>query len=164
MTVVAVVLIILALLVVVAALAGGSDTTVLLDLGLFDVSTSAMGVFLIGVATALIFASGLELLRLGVGRSLARRRELKHARALVAEQGHRERMQGADTGAGGGSESIAAAEATSTAVTGTGQPVPDMAGTDDAGGGGGAHRATKGETGLPGRPAGTDPDTGFPAR
>jgi uncharacterized protein HemY len=123
MTVVGVVLIILAALVGVATLTGGTDSTVLLDLGLFEVSTSVRGVFLIGAATALTFAAGLELLRLGMGRSLARRRELRHARALVAEHERREQMPAGDTDTDTGSD-----------------------------------------TTLPGRPAGTDPDTGSAAR
>ncbi|MGH3356970.1 MAG: hypothetical protein ACRDOJ_13815, partial [Nocardioidaceae bacterium] len=84
MTVIGLVLILIAVLVLLAALLGGSDDQAVLDLGIFDVSTSTMGVFLIGAATVLIFVSGLELLRSGLRRSLRRRRELKNARAAVA--------------------------------------------------------------------------------
>lgn len=90
MTVIGVLLIVLAALMLVVTLVGGSGTTVVLDLGPFDLTTSSLGVYLIGVATVLIFVAGLELLRSGMRRSWARRRELKRARALVAEHESRE--------------------------------------------------------------------------
>jgi hypothetical protein len=152
MTVVGVVLIILVALVVAATLLGGSDAPVLLDLGLFDVSTSAMGVFLIGAATALIFASGLELMRLGMGRSLNRRRELRRARAVVAEHERRE-QQTADSGA---TEADTQAEPAPGSETG--------AQTDRGTDGDGAHKAARGDPTLPGKQVGTDPDVGGGAR
>ena len=90
MIVLGVVLVVLAGLMLLAALLGGSDDPAQLDLGLFEISTSTMGVFLIGAATVLIFVSGLELLRSGVRRSVRRRRELKQARAVVADHDRRE--------------------------------------------------------------------------
>jgi hypothetical protein len=180
MTVVGIVLIILAALVLVATLAGGSDATVSLDLGLFNMSTTGVGVFLIGAATALIFASGLELLRLGLGRSLSRRRELRQARAVMAQHERREHQQA--PGAGAGTEPGGTAETgptgtsttgttgtgttgTGTTGTGTGEPGTgrtEAGGPDTEPGAGGSHRATRRDTSLPGKPVGTDPDTGGP--
>lgn len=90
MTVVGVLLILVAVLLLVAVLFGGSGQEVTLDLGLFDVTTSTLGVFLIGAATVLVFVSGLELLRSGLRRTIRKRRELKHARAVVAGHDRRE--------------------------------------------------------------------------
>jgi membrane protein implicated in regulation of membrane protease activity len=153
MTVVAVVLIILAALVVLGAMLGGSGSPVELTLGGIDVSMTATSVFLLGVATALVFASGLELLRVGLGRSLSRRRELQQARAVMAEHERRERMQAqADPDSG-------TTDTGTTDTTGTGKGGDTRTGT-----GRGAHRAPRGDPTLPGKPAGTDPDTPEPSR
>ena len=96
MTVIGVLLLVIAALLLVAVVAGGSNDPAVLDMGLFDVSTSTMGVFLIGAATVLIFVSGLELLRSGLRRSIARRRELKKARAVLSKEERREQRRHGD--------------------------------------------------------------------
>lgn len=85
MTVIGVLLIVVATLILVMALLGGSGQEVTLALGPLGVSMSSEAVFLLGAATVLILVAGLELLRSGLRRSLRRRRELKQARAVVAE-------------------------------------------------------------------------------
>jgi uncharacterized membrane protein YciS (DUF1049 family) len=117
MTVIGVLLMVIAALVVIAVLVGGSGENALLDMGLFDISTSTMGVFLFGAATVLIFASGMELLRSGLRRSLRRRRELKEARAVVAEQSHPEKPPGPGRHAAGpeDTDSTPTTESTDTA-------------------------------------------------
>jgi uncharacterized membrane protein len=153
MTVVGVVLILIAVLVVLGALMGGSASHVEFSLGGIDVSMSATAVFVLGLATALIFASGLELLRLGLGRSLARRRELKRARAVVTGDHQRHEIPQADaaTAATGtttadGDEAGAANEAVSPDQSGGSA---SRAGMDtepgvapEQGRGHGAHKAT----------------------
>lgn len=89
MTALGLFLVLLAVLVLLALVLGGDRAPAVLDLGLFDVDTTTMGIFLIGAATVLVFAAGLELLRSGLRRGHERRKELKHARAVVAKQDQR---------------------------------------------------------------------------
>jgi hypothetical protein len=132
MTVIGVLLILVAVGLLLIGLLAGSDAGTTLSLGGVDISMSAMGVFLMGAATVLIFVSGLELLRSGLRRSLRRRRELREARAVVAE---RERRDG-ETGALHTETETAPAETASgtgaAAATGTAAGT-DAAGTDAAG-------------------------------
>jgi len=131
MTVIGVLLILLAVGLLLVGLFAGSDAGTTLSLGGVDISMSATGVFLMGAATVLIFVSGLELLRSGLRRSLRRRRELKQARAVVAERERRDAETGppptasetepAGTAAGAGAATAADTEA---AATGTAEPHP----------------------------------------
>lgn len=85
MTVLGVFLILLALLILVVVLLGGREQVEnVLDLGLFELSASTVGVFFIGAGTVLILAIGVELTRYGVRREFHRRRELKRAREMTA--------------------------------------------------------------------------------
>jgi membrane protein implicated in regulation of membrane protease activity len=85
MTVIAVLLLAVATVLLLAAVFGGSDGEVLFDFGAAQVSMSVLSVFLLGAVTVLLFVCGAELLRAGLRRSLRRRRELKQARAVVAD-------------------------------------------------------------------------------
>ena len=114
MTVIGVLLILLAAVLLLIGLLAGADASTTLSLGGVDISMSAMGVFLLGAATVLLLAAGLMLQRLGLRRSLSRRRELKEARAVVAE---RERDTGAAPAAG---TAAAAPDTTATGTTGIG--------------------------------------------
>jgi membrane protein implicated in regulation of membrane protease activity len=122
MTVIGVLLILLAAVLLLIGLLAGSDTSTTLSLGGVDISMSAMAIFLMGAATVLIFVSGLELLRSGLRRSLRRRRELKEARAVVAEQERRDRDEvGAEPTTSEGAETPSGTTTTSTepGTTGT---------------------------------------------
>jgi uncharacterized membrane protein len=76
------ILIVISAIALLAALAGGSNDPAKFDLGIFDVQTNTMGVFLIGAATVLLFVMGLELTRSGVRRANRRRKEQKEYRRL----------------------------------------------------------------------------------
>jgi hypothetical protein len=105
MIVLGVVLVVLAVAVVFAAVLGGTDTSASLDLGVLQVDSNALGVFLLGCATVLVLVAGLELIRTGARRSWRRRQELREARAVVAErerQGQAEREQAEREQAEGG--------------------------------------------------------------
>jgi hypothetical protein len=115
MTVIGVLLILLAVVLLLIGLLAGADTGTTLSLGGVDISMSAMGVFLMGAATVLIFVSGLELFRSGLRRSLRRRRELKEARAVVAEQERRERDTGPEPTTAGTTGSTGETAATTNA-------------------------------------------------
>jgi hypothetical protein len=93
MIVLGVVLVVLAVAVVLAAVLGGSDTSASLDLGVLQIDTNAMGVFLLGCATVLVLVAGLELIRSGARRGWRRRKELREARAVVAERERQEQAE-----------------------------------------------------------------------
>lgn len=82
MLVLGLVLILVSAIVLVAALAGGSNDPATFDLGLFDVQTNTLGVFLLGSATVLLLVMGLELTRSGVRRANRRRKEQKKFQRL----------------------------------------------------------------------------------
>lgn len=83
------ILILLSALALVAALVGGSSDRAVFDLGLFDVQTNTLGVFLIGAGTVLLFVMGLELTRSGVRRANRRRKEKKDYQRLSERHGER---------------------------------------------------------------------------
>ena len=90
MTIIGAILLLISVLLLLGAIFGGSDGEVQLDLGIVEISMSVLSVFLVGAASVLLFVCGLELLRSGTRRSLRRRRELKHARAVVAQHEQRQ--------------------------------------------------------------------------
>ena len=73
MLVLGLILVLVATGALVAALVGGSNDPAQFDLGLFDVQTNTLGVFLIGAATVLLLVLGLELIRAGLRRASRRR-------------------------------------------------------------------------------------------
>ena len=148
MTVIGVLVILLAAVLLLIGLLAGADTSTTLSLGGIDITMSAMGIFLMGAATVLIFVSGLEMLRSGLRRSMRHRRELKEARAVVAEQERRE--QPAE-----GEPTTATPGASGTDATGT---APTQAGTET-----GTTGTATTETGTTGSTDTTD-DTGRQGR
>jgi hypothetical protein len=148
MTVIGAILLLLSVLLLLGAVFGGSDGEIQLDLGIVEISMSVLSVFLVGAASVLLFVCGLELLRSGTRRSLRRRRELKHARAVVADHERRQPTEGrADT------EATTSAEGA--APPGEAQTTP----TDTA------DSATPGDRSRaadPEPPTGSDPDAGPP--
>lgn len=86
MIVLGLVLVVIAVVVVLAAVFGGNSAQTTLDLGVVDIDITALGVFLVGGATLLVFAAGLALIRVGTRRGLARRKELRDARRQVRQQ------------------------------------------------------------------------------
>ncbi len=70
-----IVLIVVAAFLVIAAVVGGSNDQATFDLGLFDVETNTLGVFLLGAATVLLLVVGFELTRTGARRTNRRRKE-----------------------------------------------------------------------------------------
>jgi len=164
MTVIGVLLIIVAAVLLLIGLVAGSDASTTLSLGGVDISMSAMGVFLMGAATVLIFVSGLELLRSGLRRSLRQRRELKEARAVVAE---RERRDG-ETGAQPTATETAPAGTAAGTTAGTGAATtsgaePAATGTTETAPQEGAAPAP-GTTDTTGTTPGADDDPGRHAR
>jgi len=149
MTVIGAILLLLSVLLLLGAVFGGSDGEVQLDVGIVEVSMSPLSVFLVGAASVLLFVCGLELLRSGTRRSLRRRRELKHARAVVADHERRQPTEGrADTEEAGSAEG--------TTPTGEDQITPTGTAADST---------APGEHGRavdPGTPTGSDPDAGPP--
>lgn len=77
MLVLGLVLVVIAAVALVAAFAGGSNDPATFDLGIFDVETNTLGVFLLGAATVLLLVIGLGLIRSGVRRSNRRRKDKK---------------------------------------------------------------------------------------
>ena len=75
MLVLGVVLVVVALAVLVAALVGGSNEGARFDLGIFEVETNTLGVFLLGAATVFLLFLGLLLAQAGLRRSARRRKE-----------------------------------------------------------------------------------------
>jgi hypothetical protein len=125
MIVLGVVLVVLAAVMLLVALLAASDNEVQFDLGFMEGSLSALSIFLLGAATVLIFVSGLELLRSGVRRSMRRRRELKQARAVVADHDRREQPAVSEQ---------TSTESTSTSSTGSSTEPTDTSTPDTAGG------------------------------
>jgi hypothetical protein len=82
MVVLGLILIVLSVLALVAALTGGSNNPATFDLGLFDVRTNTMGVFLLGAATVLVFVAGVAVMRAGVRRASRHRKERKELTRL----------------------------------------------------------------------------------
>jgi membrane protein implicated in regulation of membrane protease activity len=89
MIVIGLLLVVLAVLVAVAMFLSDAAPNVELALGPVGVDIPPSGVFMLGVAAVLILLAGLVLLRTGLRRWLRQRREIKEARAVVAEQEHR---------------------------------------------------------------------------
>jgi hypothetical protein len=116
MAIIGALLILLAALFIVLVLVGGSTGVVEISFGAGSLDLTATGIFLLGAATVLIFVSGLELLRIGLRRSLRRRRELKKAREVVAR--HDRREGDADGTEAGAPEATPAGGATESAVAG----------------------------------------------
>lgn len=162
MTVIGVLLILVAVVLLLIGLLAGADTSTTLSIGGVDISMSAMGVFLMGAATVLIFVSGLELLRSGLRRSLRRRRELKEARAVVAEQERRGQDTGAQPATAGGAAGATAesAPATETGTTETGTTETGATETGATGTTSTTGTTSATETGAPGAKGtpGTTPD------
>jgi hypothetical protein len=162
MTIIGAILLLISVLLLLGAIFGGSDGEVQLDLGIVEISMSVLSVFLVGAASVLLFVCGLELLRSGTRRSLRRRRELKHARAVVAQHEQRQptETQPTETQPSEGPVDDTAAGGTrrDEVGTSTGERPATTADTstesfppDDS--------TRRTETGPPTEP-GTDPDTG----
>ncbi len=77
----ALIVLLAAVLLVIAALFGGGDATVI-DLGSFNLETSATMVFFLGMATLLLFVLGIGMLRGGARRASARRADRKKVSEL----------------------------------------------------------------------------------
>jgi hypothetical protein len=95
------ILIVISAIALLAALAGGSNDPAKFDLGIFEVQTNTMGVFLIGAATVLLFVMGLELTRSGVRRANRRRKEQKEYQRLsekYADRNAADSDRGSSTG------------------------------------------------------------------
>lgn len=155
MTIIGAILLLISVLLLLGAIFGGSDGEVQLDLGLVEISMSVLSVFLVGAASVLLFVCGLELLRSGTRRSLRRRRELKHARAVVAQ--HEKREGPADPHPG-----ETRRDAVGTA-TGEGQTTTDPA-TESAPPKDTTRRTEPGSTTGSDRDSGPAPDTRDPGR
>ena len=82
MLVLGLILVLVSVAALVAALIGGSNDPATFDLGIFDVQTNTLGVFLIGAVTVLLFVVGLGLARTGIRRGNRRRRERKEYQRL----------------------------------------------------------------------------------
>jgi hypothetical protein len=89
MIVIGLLLVVLAALVAVAMFLADAAPNVELALGPVGVDIPPSGVFMLGVATVLVLLAGLVLLRTGLRRWRRQRREIKEARAVVAEQDRR---------------------------------------------------------------------------
>ncbi len=85
MLVLGIILVLLAGGAFVAALAGGSNQPAAFDLGLVDIKTNTLGVFLFGAVTVLLLAIGLWLIRAGIGHARRRRQEKKELNRLTTE-------------------------------------------------------------------------------
>lgn len=150
MTIIGAILLLISVLLLLGAIFGGSDGEVQLDLGLVEISMSVLSVFLVGAASVLLFVCGLELLRSGTRRSLRRRRELKHARAVVAQHEKREEPADATTGETRRDEvGTATGEAGATTDTATESAPPDDT----------TRRTESGPPTQPGSAPGSDPDS-----
>ncbi|MDQ4007192.1 MAG: hypothetical protein M3211_03735 [Actinomycetota bacterium] len=124
MIVIGVLLILLAALFLVLVLVGGSEQTLEFGLGLGSLDLTATGIFLLGAATVLIFVSGLELLRSGLRRSMRRRRELKQARAVVADHDRREQPATSEQTSAGPTSTSSTGSETTGSTTATESPDP----------------------------------------
>jgi hypothetical protein len=160
MTIIGAILLLISVLLLLGAVFGGSDGEVQLDLGIVEISMSVLSVFLVGAASVLLFVCGLELLRSGTRRSLRRRRELKHARAVVAQHERREPSEtppsegtADDTTTGETPRNevgTATGEGTATTDTATESAPPDDS----------TRRIGSGPSTEPGATPGSDPDSG----
>ena len=97
MLVLGLILVLVATGALVAALVGGSNDPAQFDLGLFDVQTNTLGVFLIGAATVLLLVLGLELIRAGLRRASRRRQERKQLKRLEAREAETRHVEPAPT-------------------------------------------------------------------
>lgn len=77
-----IILVLLAAGVIVAALFGGAGQPASFDLGVVDVETNTLGVFLLGAGTLLLLVIGLGLIRSGLARARRRRQERKELNRL----------------------------------------------------------------------------------
>jgi membrane-bound ClpP family serine protease len=77
MVVAGLVLVIIAVLLVLAGLFGGGSQTVTLDLGAFSLDMSPAALFLFGIASMLVLAIGLGIMRVGARRARAHRQDRK---------------------------------------------------------------------------------------
>lgn len=96
------VLVVLAVTAVIAAVLGGSNHRAGFDLGLFEVETNTLGVFLLGATAALMTILGLEMIRSGVRRSNRRRRRHRELEGLVEEAEARDSERGTSGRRGSG--------------------------------------------------------------
>ena len=85
MLVLGLILVVLAALALVAALAGGSSQQVDFDFGPIGLEMTPTAVFLLGAATVVIFAIGLELTRTGIRHANKRRQDSKELTRLSAK-------------------------------------------------------------------------------
>lgn len=81
MLVAALIVLILATLLLLAALFGGNSNAYL-DLGLFDIDATSSVVFFLGMVTLLLFVIGIGMLRLGMKRASAHRKDRKKVSEL----------------------------------------------------------------------------------
>jgi len=88
------VLVVLSAMVIIGALLGGSNDEANFNLGLFDVETNTLGVFLLGAATALFLAVGVQLVIAGTRHSNRRRREHRELNRLTEEAEARAKAAG----------------------------------------------------------------------
>jgi hypothetical protein len=93
MLVLGLILILFSAAALVAAMVGGSNNPANFDLGIFNIETNTLGVFLLGAATVLLFVMGLELTRSGVRRATKRRRDAKQLGRRTDELETREAEQ-----------------------------------------------------------------------
>jgi hypothetical protein len=160
MTIIGAILLLISVLLLLGAIFGGSDGEVQLDLGIVEISMSVLSVFLVGAASVLLFVCGLELLRSGTRRSLRRRRELKHARAVVAQHERREPSD-TQTSEGPADDTATGETRRDEAGTATGErtattdPATDSAPPDES-----TRRTESGPSTEPGTTPGSDPDSG----
>jgi hypothetical protein len=98
MLVLGIILVLVASLALIAALTGGSTQDVVFSLGIIEVTTTPMIVFLIGAATVLVFVMGLELIRSGLRRASKRRKERKELNRLSQQLEARETEKATGTG------------------------------------------------------------------
>lgn len=118
MLVLGIILVLLAVGAFVAALAGGSNQPASFDLGLLNVQTNTLGVFLLGAATVVLLVAGLALISAGIRRAGRRRQERKKLNRLTEELETRDRQSAATE-----SPSETGAETTATKVD---QPVTEQ--------------------------------------
>ena len=85
MLVLGLILVVLAALALIAALAGGSSQQVDFDFGPIGLEMTPTAVFLLGAATVVIFAIGLELTRTGIRHANKRRQDSKELTRLSAK-------------------------------------------------------------------------------
>ena len=98
MLVIGLILIAVGAVVILGAVAGGANDPATYNVGSVHVSTSVLGVFLLGVATLLVLVLGLLLMRAGAARARRRRedsRKLQRLSERVREQeAEKQRLEG----------------------------------------------------------------------